>query len=164
MTLLRLARPLLAAAALLALTAVPAAAAPCHDDGVTGAPVVHLTAKVLPAQGRPGETIKLDAVLGNTGPSNEYTGPAVFTFTAPEHTHWATPSGYRCTPDPAALTLTCSYPGAPLTWRDELEQLPLTIDPSATPGTTLPGGCITATDPFDPETFHGTFTVDVTSP
>lgn len=163
MTLLRLARPVLTAAALLALTAVPAAADPCHDDAPGGPIVVHLTASVLPAHGRPGETIKLDAVLGNTGPSNEYTGPAVFLFTAPEHTHWASPSGYRCTPDAAGQTLVCSYPAAPLTWRNELEQLPLTIDASATPGTTLHGGRITATDPYDPEVFHGTFGVDVTA-
>ncbi|SEK95053.1 hypothetical protein [Streptacidiphilus jiangxiensis] len=133
-------------------------------DVVTGAPVVHVVATVLPARGKPGETVPLVAVLGNAGPSNEYTGPAVFTFRAPTRTHWARPSAYRCTPDASATVLTCRYPGAPLTWRDEAEELPLTIAPSARPGTRLNGGTVTATDPFDPVVFHGAgFGVDVTS-
>jgi hypothetical protein len=132
-------------------------------DVVTGDPVVHPTAAVLPAKGRPGGTVELQAVLGNAGPSNEYTGPAVFTFTAPEHTRWASPPAYRCAPDATGRLLTCTYPGSPLTWRDELEQLPLTIDASARPGTAAHGGCVTATDPFAPQPFHGAeFSVDVT--
>ncbi|MEZ0067052.1 hypothetical protein ABIA32_003065 [Streptacidiphilus sp. MAP12-20] len=140
------------------------AAAAAAYDVVTGDPVVHVEAAVLPATGKPGQTIPLQVVFGNAGPSNEYAGPAVFTFKAPAHTTWATPSGYRCTPDAAATTLTCTYPGAPLTWRNELEQLPLSISPGVHPGDTLTGGCITGTDPFDPETFHGAdFDVKVTA-
>ncbi|MEY9941412.1 hypothetical protein ABH932_005972 [Streptacidiphilus sp. MAP5-52] len=138
-------------------------------DVVTGAPIVHLTAAVLPLSARPGQTVMVQAVFGNTGPSNEYTGPAVFTFTAPEHTHWTQPHAYRCTPDaatpdhPAATRLSCNYPGAPLTWRNELEQLPLTVDTDAVPGTTLTGGRVDATDPFDPTPFRGAeFGVTVT--
>ncbi|WP_037607301.1 hypothetical protein [Streptacidiphilus rugosus] len=131
---------------------------------VTGDPVVHLKAAVLPAQGRPGQTIKLQLVAGNRGPSNEYAGPAVYTLKAPEHTTWATPSGYRCTPDAAATTVTCSYGSAPLTWHDVLEEIPLCIDPDVRPGAVLTDGRVTATDPFDPETFDGAnFDVKVTS-
>ncbi|MBF9071254.1 COG1361 family protein [Streptacidiphilus fuscans] len=138
-------------------------------DVETGAPVVHLTAAVLPLSARPGQTVPVQAVLGNTGPSNEYTGPAVFTFTAPERTRWAQPYAYRCAPDPATpdhpagTRLRCRYPGAPLTWRNELEQLPLTVDADAVPGTTLTGGRVDATDPFDPAPFRGgEFDVTVT--
>ncbi|WP_268873555.1 hypothetical protein [Streptacidiphilus neutrinimicus] len=35
------------------------------------------------------------------------------------------------------------------------------LRPSASPGTTLHGGVVPATDPFDPQTFHATFGVDV---
>jgi hypothetical protein len=130
-------------------------------DVVTGAPVVHLSATVRPVRARPGRTVDLDAVLANAGPSNEYTGPAVFTFQAPEHTRWASPSAARCTPDAPGRILTCSYPGSPLTWRDDVEQFPLDIDRSASPGTRLHGGAVTATDPFDPQPFHARFTVGV---
>lgn len=138
-------------------------------DVVTGPPVVHPTAAVLPLSARPGATTALQAVLGNAGPSNEHTGPAVYTFTAPERTRWASPYAYRCAPEPSApghpagTVLRCSYPSAPLTWRDELEQLPLTVDADAVPGTTLAGGQVTATDPFAPAPFQGAgFDVTVT--
>jgi hypothetical protein len=133
-------------------------------DVVTGNPVVHLKASVLPAKGRPGQTIRLQLVLGNTGPSNEYSGPALYTVKAPAHTTWAAPSAYRCTPDAAATTVTCGFSSAPLTWREELVELPLTIGHGIRPGTVLSGGHVTATDPFGPRTFHGAhFGVEVTA-
>lgn len=136
-------------------------------DLVTGDPVVHLTVGTYgPLSAAPGSTLDFGVVEHNAGPSNAHTGETLVTMTAPWHTHWVAPLPYRCRADAASVTLSCSYPGAPLVWRDEAQWPNLALDPDVEPGTVLSDGELAIANPWDcaGETHRTPFSVTATTP
>jgi hypothetical protein len=119
-------------------------------DVVTGDPEVDLRATPYgPLKARPGVVLDFGLLFHNAGPSNEYTGPVTVTAVAPALTSWARPLPYRCTlTGRGQSTLSCTYPGAPVVWRDEFESAHLAVSRSARPGMSLAGGLLTVEDPF----------------
>jgi hypothetical protein len=129
-------------------------------DVVTGDPEVDLSAEVPDVSARPGETVEVPVTVRNAGPSNEYTGPTVFTLTAPAHTTWAEPYPYYggpCVPDAERTVLTCGGEGvgAPVVWRQAYLYPKLTVAADAESGTTLDCGLVAVANRYDRVPFPG---------